>query len=119
MPDRISIIYPPDGVSGKLVEPVRHAILNASPPVDKTSSFTAFKEAAKRTSQSSVRRSSASRSSTDTGGSGATGESGAPERTPRDPASVIKLEGWVHDNVYRFWLAGMSRWSISKSVILK
>lgn len=120
VPDRISIIYPPDGVSGKLIEPVRNAILEASPPVDKTSSFTAFKEAAKRTSQSSVRRSSASRSSTDTGGSGATGDSGSTERSSlRDPSSVIKLEGWVHPNVYRFWLAGMSRWSISKSVILK
>ena len=119
MPDRISIIYPPDGVSGKLIDPVRNAILEASPPIDKTSSFTAFKEAAKRTGQSSVRRSSASRSSTDTGGSGATGDSGSTEQSARDPTTIIKLEGWVHPNVYRFWLAGMSRWSISKSVILK
>lgn len=22
----------------------------------------------------------------------------------------IKLEGWVHDGVYRFWIDGMRRW---------
>lgn len=112
-------------MSGKLIEPVRNAILKASPPIDKSSSFTAFKEAAKRNSQSTARRSSTSRTSTDTGGSGTTGPTGASsdsrytEQSMRDPSSVIKLEGWVHSNVYRFWLAGMSRWSISKSVILK
>lgn len=24
-------------------------------------------------------------------------------------ASEIKMEGWVHDGVYRFWIAGMRR----------
>lgn len=27
----------------------------------------------------------------------------------QDKAAKIKLEGWVHDGVYRFWLDGMRR----------
>lgn len=120
VPDRVSIIYPAGGVPGRLIEPVRNAILDASPPVEKSSSFSVFKEAAKRTSNS-TRHLNASRTSTDTADTSKSGSSGSTECSSlkdRNP-SAIKLEGWVHENVYRFWLAGMSRWSISKSVVVK
>ncbi|BEI80275.1 hypothetical protein CcaverHIS002_0108040 [Cutaneotrichosporon cavernicola] len=65
LPDRISLVNPPQRLSSQLLASIRSAITNLHrpPPSPNPSHFRA-----------------------------------------------IKLEGWVHPGVYRFWLAGLRRW---------
>jgi hypothetical protein len=83
--DRISIISPPAKSTPALISAVRNAI-----------------------SANSHKR-------TATGSSGSTSMSGTEKAGKRvtwsaETGKGVKLEGWVHQGVYRFWLAGMRRW---------
>lgn len=82
VPDRISLVYPPPKATPSLISAIRNAIIST-------------------TSSASHNRSG----TTDTAGTQTSGAS----VTWKERKAKIKLEGWVHDGVYRFWLDGMRR----------
>nr|XP_018261001.1 uncharacterized protein I303_06718 [Kwoniella dejecticola CBS 10117]OBR83159.1 hypothetical protein I303_06718 [Kwoniella dejecticola CBS 10117] len=96
LPDRLSLISPPPKVTPAIISALRQAI-GSSPT--KTSKH--------------------SRNGTNTTGVTVTPDSDEPGNERQRPPKVnwnnsnppgIKLEGWVHDGVYRFWIDGMRRW---------
>ncbi|WVQ84920.1 hypothetical protein IAT38_007083 [Cryptococcus sp. DSM 104549] len=95
LPDRLSLINPPLKATPALIEALRSAIISASP----------LKSSTRGSGSGSPRHSNPA----------AQGNEGEAEHAPRitwkgyDPRG-IKLEGWVHEGVYRFWIDGMRRW---------
>ncbi|ODN95195.1 hypothetical protein L198_04583 [Cryptococcus wingfieldii CBS 7118] len=95
LPDRISLINPPLKSTPSLISALRQSILSASPLKLRTEPpGTIIHDAV--SDEELLRRS----------------EKGNKEDRQwiGHDARGIKLEGWVHDGVYRFWVDGMRRW---------
>ncbi|WVQ72520.1 hypothetical protein IAR50_002077 [Cryptococcus sp. DSM 104548] len=95
LPDRLSLINPPLKSTPSLISALRQSILSASPLKIRTDPpGTIIHDAV--SDEELLRRSEKS------------------NKADRDwighDARGIKLEGWVHDGVYRFWVDGMRRW---------
>ncbi|WVF73198.1 hypothetical protein IAT40_008017 [Kwoniella sp. CBS 6097] len=105
LPDRLSLISAPPKCTPAIISALRDAVISNSPKSQAHSRFA--------TGATGV-----TAGSSDSNGSvraAAGGDSGARAKSPKvkwkgyDPRG-IKLEGWVHDGVYRFWIDGMRRW---------
>lgn len=84
MPDRVSLIFPPPKATPALISAIRQAITSTTVGATHGRSGTAD-------TQTSI-------------------DSQAKAKvTWKERKAKIKLEGWVHDGVYRFWLDGMRR----------
>ncbi|OCF32226.1 hypothetical protein I316_06140 [Kwoniella heveanensis BCC8398] len=103
LPDRLSLISAPPKCTPAIISALRDAVISNSP---------------KNHSRIATGATGVTVGSSDSNGSvRATngGEAGARTKSPKvkwkgyDPRG-IKLEGWVHDGVYRFWIDGMRRW---------
>ncbi|KAK6909474.1 hypothetical protein I203_103493 [Kwoniella mangroviensis CBS 8507] len=97
LPDRLSLICPPRKVTPAIISALREAIISSPAKM--------YKHAREGTAATGVTVTS------DTNGSLNEGRSKSPKISWKgyDPRG-IKLEGWVHDGVYRFWIDGMRRW---------
>lgn len=87
MPDRISLVFPPPKATPALISAIRNAIT------------------ATMTTASHGRSGTANTVDTQTSGT----SDGKSRIIWKERKAKIKLEGWVHDGVYRFWLDGMRR----------
>lgn len=96
MPDRVSIISAPAKSTPGLISAVRDAI-------------TSFAEQGHLKSGTNDTNGTSGTSATATTERSATGEKGTTVNW-KSGQNGIKLEGWVHDGVYRFWIDGMRRW---------
>ena len=97
--DRISVISAPSKITPSILSAVRNAITSSSNPHSRQST-------------------SASGATANTAATTATSEKSAVTWSTRP----VKLEGWVHPGVYRFWVGGMRRWvvgGVRKKVIDK
>ncbi|WVQ67042.1 uncharacterized protein L199_005235 [Kwoniella botswanensis] len=97
LPDRLSLISPPPKVTPAIISALREAIIS--------SPANSYKHLRDGTAATGVTVTS------DANGSLNEGRSRSPKISWKgyDPRG-IKLEGWVHDGVYRFWIDGMRRW---------
>ncbi|WWD03590.1 hypothetical protein V865_001644 [Kwoniella europaea PYCC6329] len=97
LPDRLSLISPPPKSTPAIISALREAIIS--------SPAKSYKHARDGTAATGVTVTS------DANGSMNEGRSKSPKISWKgyDPRG-IKLEGWVHDGVYRFWIDGMRRW---------
>ncbi|WWC94824.1 hypothetical protein V866_001674 [Kwoniella sp. B9012] len=97
LPDRLSLISPPPKVTPAIISALRAAIIS--------SPAKSYKHARDGTAATGVTVTS------DANGSLNEVRSKSPKISWKgyDPRG-IKLEGWVHDGVYRFWIDGMRRW---------
>lgn len=92
VPDRISLIYPPPKATPALISTIRNAIISTS-----------------ASSPNHSRSGTANTIDSQNPGGGGDGSEGKNKMTWKDKKAKIKLEGWLHDGVYRFWLDGMRR----------
>ncbi|WVW86032.1 hypothetical protein I302_108070 [Kwoniella bestiolae CBS 10118] len=96
LPDRLSLISPPPKVTPAIISALREAII-ASPAKS-------YKHARDGTTATGV-----TVTSDNNGSISSRSKSPKIKWNGYDPRG-IKLEGWVHDGVYRFWIDGMRRW---------
>ncbi|RXK37803.1 hypothetical protein M231_04959 [Tremella mesenterica] len=89
LPDRVSIISPPPKSTPALISAVRNSIVQSPHSRSGTAGTT---------------------SSDMTAGVASTAPSSAIRSRHGSKLKGIKLEGWVHEGVYRFWIDGMRRW---------
>ncbi|WVR00368.1 hypothetical protein IAU59_007511 [Kwoniella sp. CBS 9459] len=105
LPDRLSLISPPPKCTPAIISALRDAIISNSP---KSQTHSRFATGATGVTVGSADSNGSVRAA-------AGGDAGARAKSPKvkwkgyDPRG-IKLEGWVHDGVYRFWIDGLRRW---------
>ncbi|WWD19524.1 hypothetical protein CI109_103985 [Kwoniella shandongensis] len=108
LPDRLSLISAPLSRRPALISAVRDAIVHQS--------ITMHNRSATANTSGTF-----GRSSLESGPAGGPSQKSNPPRVQHSPKG-IKLEGWVHDGVYRFWIDGMRRWlggSVKRKVVEK
>ncbi|WWC71904.1 uncharacterized protein I206_105863 [Kwoniella pini CBS 10737] len=107
LPDRLSLISPPPNVTPAIISALREAIVSCPNKGNK--------HARNGTNATGVTVTSDSNDSDTIGRS----KSSRNVWKGHDPRG-IKLEGWVHDGVYRFWIDGLRRWlggSLKRKVV--
>jgi hypothetical protein len=104
VPDRISLISPPSKSTPALISAVRNAIISTSTSTSRGSSHL----------HSGMVYNPGTTATAVNGRGNASGQhaanTGMGDVTWNEKQGQIKLEGWVHDGVYRFWVKGMRRW---------
>ncbi|WWC91591.1 uncharacterized protein L201_006537 [Kwoniella dendrophila CBS 6074] len=96
LPDRLSLISPPPKVTPAIISALREAIITNPAKISKHSRY-------------GTAATTATGVTVDSGADNQYAGSRKTKWQGQDPRG-IKLEGWVHDGVYRFWIDGMRRW---------